>query len=615
METPPFLEHLGLTEAVSDEREIKRAYARLLKQVDQEADPAGFQKLREAYETSLGWFGWRQRQQAMLAEEEAEEAVVTTQSPESATLAESSTTQSQAAASDVAIEVQHDHRVDDNSPPASAAEPVPAPEPERPLPQDHAAALFDQYFSHACSNEQDAAARLNMCLDDDRLIDLETRAIFEYRVAHALAEGYTDGKHFLWKAAQAAFGWDDDHTRLRHFHQAGHVLENALGEQDVFEHQDESRRQEQARLMDRLRDARRPHDSEFSRLMPVLEWMLGSFPNLMWVTTKAENVQAWREHHETLPQSLRAMREPTPTSDPAMLQPSKNEESGSSGKAWMFFVLCIIGLTNFFKLIGNDHPAPSSHAADPAYQAQVTAHLREHTERVTRELQEAMASAPSSPASGNQSAKIINPGELAQLLYGAPTAERCERASALANELVTDQSAPDPRLGPTFDSFVTECVYKNLWPNRGDPVSKAAMRRDVAHSRHDRAAAIPRPRAETAGYRAFPQALARMTEPPVSAAKCSEAEQFAQDYSLGSARTNLDFGLAFNALIIDCADAGLWRDSGALDWARLHVPRNLLPSARNQREELLRLAGSPAPPGPTAQVATVRDSSRTQKSP
>jgi len=141
-------------------------------------------------------------------------------------------------------------------------------------------------------------------------------------------------------------------------------------------------------------------------------------------------------------------------------------------------------LTNFFKLIGNDHAAPSSYAASPAYQAQMAAHLREHTERVTREL-DAAASAPSPRASGEQSAKVINPGELARLLYGAPTAERCERASALANELVAGATSPDPRLGPTFDSFVTECVYKNLWPNRGDPVSKSAMRRDIAHSKEE----------------------------------------------------------------------------------------------------------------------------------
>ena len=44
---------LGI-EPTDDKREIKKAYARLLKTIDQKQDPQAFQKLREAYDQALG---------------------------------------------------------------------------------------------------------------------------------------------------------------------------------------------------------------------------------------------------------------------------------------------------------------------------------------------------------------------------------------------------------------------------------------------------------------------------------------------------------------------------------------------------------------------------------
>ncbi|HEY0063843.1 MAG TPA: hypothetical protein VGC21_17125 [Telluria sp.] len=51
---PYFAKRLGI-EPDADERTIKRAYARELKLIDQAADPAGFQDLRESYEAALFW--------------------------------------------------------------------------------------------------------------------------------------------------------------------------------------------------------------------------------------------------------------------------------------------------------------------------------------------------------------------------------------------------------------------------------------------------------------------------------------------------------------------------------------------------------------------------------
>lgn len=424
-----FLDTLGVGHDAS-ERDVRRAYATRLKRIDAEADPAGFQALREAYETALAWLRHRDAGHE----------------PESA--------------DDVPAQI-----VDDTG---AVPQGAPAPEPAAPAPHELAAAVFDEIFVSPCEHPQMATERLQRALDDVRVVDLEAREHFEARVAVALAEGWRPGHHLLWEAALRCFGWDTDHGRLQRFGRAGHVLDNALVERDLFERQPVHHRQGQWELMKTLRTDAPPAEDVLVRNICVLEWLIQAFPNWLWVTTDAEAVQRWRDAHAALPRSRQSMA----SARPAPLDAEPPREGGASSRDYreesllsgpmLMWALALIIVMVIGKVVGDD---------------------------------------------------------LLQRRKPAPPA------------------APLPIL--------------------------------------------------------FPREVARLTEPPVTPEKCRDAEALARDYAMGPKRFNVNFGFAFDALIVDCTNADLWSYNEAYYTAKVRVgssPENLA-RARAQRAEVLRQAG------------------------
>lgn len=131
----PF-EHLGI-EPSADEREIKRAYARRLRQVRPDDDPVGFQALHEAYQDCLGYAQHLRWQAMQEAEAGADASALTDHSSEHGDVATDVATDADAGA-DVAAQA-HSHadrtretRIDNE--PDQEADRTPDHEPDEPTP-------------------------------------------------------------------------------------------------------------------------------------------------------------------------------------------------------------------------------------------------------------------------------------------------------------------------------------------------------------------------------------------------------------------------------------------------------------------------------------------------
>lgn len=267
--TLPFLAHLGL-DTGADERAIRRAYARLLRQIDQEKDPEGFQALRQAYEAALVW---------------------------------------------------HDRQVDGDGIDRDAAtpdqDPGPEPEPEPgeapprqarvdPAARAHAQAQA-QEVARALLQEmqarleagwprdrEEAAAWLQEVLGRAALVSLDARFFFEWSVAGLLAEGWQPRKEFLFGPAIDCFGWREDRGRLAAFGRAGDIVATALGELEFFDSLPLTQRRPQQELMRRLREDRRPSTRELLDHRFTLQRVAQNYPHWLHLISSSRHLEQWQ---------------------------------------------------------------------------------------------------------------------------------------------------------------------------------------------------------------------------------------------------------------------------------------------------------------------------------
>jgi protein TonB len=313
---PPFLEPLELDPATDpDERALRRAYARRLKQIDVEAEPERFQALREALDQGLRWVAWRD--QVRLAQ-----ASAPAPGPEPLPELAPRDTPAPDRAAEAAPPI-----TDDQPPPADAPRVVPAPPRTvtlaAPGADELAAAVLARFQRHVDDGLKDAESTRSLLLrflGDPDLVSLDGRASFELRVARMLAGNWRPGHEHLLDPAVEVFGWNSDHARLKHFGQLGAMLTAAIRERATVQAFTPAQRIALDALLARIRGGAAPDPAQLADEVPRLQYLVEHVPNWLRIVSPVDRVnerfRLWSERPPGLPLAVapphRAKRKPAP---------------------------------------------------------------------------------------------------------------------------------------------------------------------------------------------------------------------------------------------------------------------------------------------------------------
>lgn len=197
--TPPwFLELLALP-ATADERDIKRAYARRLKDIDQAADPEGFARLRQAYELARAHLEHPVPVDAPAARPtpapRSEERPRPSIPPEHERFRRPATTD------------------DAHVPPAAGSTHGGSPSFAEPRssgsPGDAARRLLDGFMARVHADDAHVTRELNACLDQLRRVHMDASTVFELMLIEELRGETMHSRDTVYRIARDLFAWTD----------------------------------------------------------------------------------------------------------------------------------------------------------------------------------------------------------------------------------------------------------------------------------------------------------------------------------------------------------------------------------------------------------------------
>ncbi len=354
---PPFLAVLEIEDAPDlDERSLRRAYARRLKTIDVEAEPERFQALREALDQSLRWLAWRDRARlAAAAPPPASDPLDSIEAEKASPAASEPITTTQAAVSTPAA-------------------------PARPSSEEIAALVFAHFEQQAAAGFDDEApvrAALSLAVADERLVNLDTRAFFEWNVARMLAKGWRRGHEHVIAPAIEIFGWNSDHARLAHFGQVGALLSAAMRERSVFDSLTEPQRTALIPMLARIRNATPADPKLLHEEVPALQFLVQRAPNWLRIVSPVDPVnerfEMWRRMQASAPQSAKIA--PSLGPQPEFVRRKPASATGP-GTLVMIGVLILIVFSNLARLSSGGPSIASTRTTptqpDPASDAELS---------------------------------------------------------------------------------------------------------------------------------------------------------------------------------------------------------------------------------------------------
>lgn len=352
MQTPWFLDHLGLT-AAADAADIKRAYAARLKQIDQATDIDGFMRLREAYVAATAWS--RQTNEDTAAEH-APVPVAPTPFP--------------------------------LPPSPSTAAPVSdLPPPDLRAPMNVATHAFQQLEQRLGEHEAPNIV-ISEQLAGLQGEHLQATAIFEAMLIDGLATMRLPQRLAIFGVARDQMGWDD----IIHVQQMGARGQwiRSVQQEEIF-----WKRTAEATgchdLFDRLGGAPRLDrtdlsPSHFTRdatlRWPDMQQLLQQYPHYLALRVERSALAAWEQAYAALPPRDKAMAESfSNLPSPAAYRQTVPARERTNVGGRMGAVIGIVVMLNLFSHAFNSEsrtPAPSAPAASAPLVSRPAFTLPEH---------------------------------------------------------------------------------------------------------------------------------------------------------------------------------------------------------------------------------------------